>query len=155
MAIAYFKTCGLTVPLRYRPQIGNRCSEKGSDCLRKLLTPDVPAYTRADHGRPQVIKAVVLVAKDQGIVFRDILVDYFQRWGVDEISRCVEKTVLEDGVVVLKAEVLRVPLADELNQYFHEFPARQFGTRVRVEEEVTMLLFQLPPLLHHRDVALF
>lgn len=97
----------------------------------------------------------MLVAKDHGIVFRYVLVDYFQRRGFEEISGCVEKTVLEDGVVVLEAEVLRVPLADELKQHFHEFPASQFGTRIREEEEFTVLLFQLSPLLHDRDVVLF
>lgn len=97
----------------------------------------------------------MFVAKDQGIVLRDILVNYFQRRGVEEISGCVEKAVLEDCVVVLEAEVLRVPLADELHQHFHEFPARQFGTLIGVEEEFAMLLFELSPLLHDRDVVLF
>lgn len=97
----------------------------------------------------------MLVAKNQGIVFWDVLVDHFQWWGIDEISCCIKNTVLEDGVVVLKAEVLRVSLADELHQHFHEFPTRQFGTRVRVEEKFTILLFQLPSLLHDRDIVLF
>lgn len=97
----------------------------------------------------------MLVAKYQGVVFRDILIDHFQWCGIEEISCCIENTVLEDGVVVLKAEVLRVSLADELNQHFHEFPARQFGTRVRVEEKFTMLFFQLLSLLHDRDIVLF
>lgn len=68
----------------------------------------------------------MLVSKDQGIVFRDVLVDDFQWRGFEEICSCVEETILEDGVVSVKTEVLRIPLANELNQHFHEFSACKF-----------------------------
>lgn len=125
MAIAYLRPVACE-PFQAKAVDGRLCFSRGQYCIRKLLTANIPTDARTHSRCPEVVKTVVLVAKHHGVIFRDVLVHYFQRRGVEEICPCVEETVLEDGVVVLEAEVLRIPLADKLDQYLHEFPARQF-----------------------------